>query len=340
MRKVLPVIAMAMVSLVCGAAEFCERDVVVRNESEDISLAGTLTAPGSGTPRALLVMATGSGQQNRDEEIMGHKPFKVIAEYLSERGYAVLRMDDRGIGGSEGDFAVSTVDDFTSDIKSGIKYVRSQYPGVSTGVIGHSEGGSVAILAGCGESPAADFIITLAAPAWAGDSIIMSQSRAIAMGMMGKWKNEPLQRRILDLVKSPMETEAAHDSICGILVKSVGSMANIRGVKEQIAAQTAEVLSPNYRRMIRYNPETDIKAVAVPWLALNGSKDCQVLVGNLATIKDLNPNVETQVMENHNHLFQQCSTGLVSEYQLIKEDISEQTLAAIAEWLDSVFPKK
>ncbi len=318
------------------AADFSEKEVLVKNDDAKITLAGTLTAPSDRTPRAILVLATGSGQQNRDEEVMGHKPFKVIAEYLSARGYAVLRMDDRGIGGSEGDFAASTADDYLGDIRSGVDYLRSQYPSVKAGVLGHSEGGGVAIIAGSGETPIADFIITLAAPAWAGDSIVMSQARALAVAMTGRWDNEALQRQLLDVAKSPMNKAIAQSCIYSLLASNVGEAANIPAVKEQLLAQSNALLSPNYRRLLRYNPEADIRAVAVPWLALNGDKDCQVLVENLATIKDLNPKAETRIMTQHNHLFQHCTTGLINEYQTISEDISEETLSAIAAWLDEL----
>jgi hypothetical protein len=318
------------------AANYSENDVLINNTDAQITLAGTLTTPSEGTPRATLVLVTGSGQQNRDEEIMGHKPFKAIAEYLSERGYAVLRMDDRGIGESQGNFATSTADDFKGDVKCGIDYMRSLYPNIKTGVLGHSEGGSIAITIGSGETHFADFIITLAAPAWSGDSIVMSQARAIAVAMLGRWDNESLQRQLLDIVKSPISTPAAQSVIYSMLAKSVGDAANIPAVKEQLLAQTQALLSPDYRRMIRYNPETDIRAVNVPWLALNGDKDCQVLVGNLSTIKNLNPKAETRVMSGHNHLFLHCVTGLINEYQTNSEDISEETLATIAEWLNKL----
>jgi hypothetical protein len=316
------------------ASDFSESEVVINNDDAHIALAGTLTTPNAGKPRAMLVLATGSGQQNRDEEILGHKPFKVIAEYLSAKGYAVLRMDDRGIGGSGGDFAASTADDFKGDIKCGIDYLRKQYPGVKAGVLGHSEGGSVAIMTGSGESAFADFIITLAAPAWSGDSIVMSQARAIAVTMLGRWDNESLQRQLLDIVKSPLNSYIAQAAVYSTLAKSVGDAAKIPAVQEQLSAQTKALLSPDYRRMIRYNPEADIRAVDVPWLALNGDKDCQVLVGNLTTIKELNQSAEVRVMEGHNHLFQHCITGLVDEYQTNNEDISNDTLSVIAEWLN------
>ena len=120
----------------------------------------------------MLVLASGSGQQNRDEEILGHKPFKRIAESLAERGYAVLRMDDRGIGVSEGKFDGAVNADFVSDIRAAVAFTDSLYPGVPKGVLGHSEGGTVAVRTAVAD-PLCSFIITLAAPAWQGDSIIM-----------------------------------------------------------------------------------------------------------------------------------------------------------------------
>jgi hypothetical protein len=340
MKKIILSISAALMTSAAIATDFSEKEVLIHNDEAGITLAGTLTVPAKGDPRASLVLVTGSGQQNRDEEVMGHRPFKAIAEYLSANGFAVLRMDDRGIGGSEGNFAKSTADDFKSDTKCGVDFVRSTFLGVKVGVLGHSEGGSIAIEAGSGTSPFADFIITLAAPAWAGDSIVMSQARALAISMTGRWDQEQLQRQILDVVKSPMGNATAISVIYNMLCESVGDATSYPGVKEQLLAQAKAVLTPDYRRLIRYNPESYIKVVAVPWLALNGDKDCQVLPANLTTIAQLNPSAETRLLEGHNHLFQRCVTGLITEYATLPDDISPATLTAILTWLTPRFPTK
>lgn len=308
---------------------------MVYNKDAGITLGGTLVVP-QDRPKAALVMATGSGQQNRDEEILGHRPFKRIAEYLGERGYAVLRLDDRGIGASGGEFKGSTNADFVTDISAAVAYVDSLYKGcVPVGVLGHSEGGTTAIKIGAHNS-LCRFIITLAAPAWPGDSIVMSQTRAIAVGQTGRWDAEPIQRRILDYAKGNLSVAIAQSMIIQTLAEQVGpEAAKLPQVQEQFVAAANVMLSPWYREFMRYNPEKDIKAVNIPWLALNGSKDVQVVVENLATIRELNTNVTTVVLKDHNHLFQHCTSGLTDEYASLPEDISEETLTIISEWLDA-----
>lgn len=311
-----------------------EREVMVCNKSAGIELAGTLALPDSG-PHALLVMATGSGQQTRDEEIFGHKIFKDIADFLAKRGYATLRLDDRGAGDSGGVFANATTDDFAGDIASAIEAMRSDYPTVPCGVLGHSEGGSIAIkLASAGMC---DFIVTLAAPAWKGDSIIMSQARAIANAQTGRWDKESLQRSLLDIAQSEMPAGLARPIFISTLAKDLGEAAKLPQVQQQLAASADLMLSDWYRQLLRYDPAEDIKNISVPWLALNGERDTQVLPGNLTTIATLNPKARLILLPGHNHLFQHCSTGLVNEYSTIAESISAETLEAIATWLDNEF---
>ena len=135
-----------LVAVLTAASAFAaDSDVTVHNKAAGIELGGTLSLPDRGSPRAVLVLASGSGQQNRDEEILGHKPFKRIAESLAERGYAVLRMDDRGIGASGSKFDGAVNADFVSDIRAAVAFTDSLYPGVPKGVLGHSEGGTVAV---------------------------------------------------------------------------------------------------------------------------------------------------------------------------------------------------
>ncbi len=318
---------------------FTSSDLTVYNVDAGITLGATLTMPADGRPAAALVLATGSGQQNRDEEIMGHRPFKAIAEHLSSRGYAVLRFDDRGVGESGGDPSKSTLDDYVSDLSAAIAKVDSCMPGcIPVGVLGHSEGGSAAIRI-AGNDSGCSFIITMGAPAWSGDSIIMSQARAMAVAMMGRWDAEASQRRILDLVKSDIPTVMLRVSLHQLIAEQLGEMANMPDVMKQVSAQVEVLCSLPYRSMVRYNPEDDIREVGVPWLALNGDKDMQVLPANLDAIKALNPDADTRLMPGLNHLMQDCTTGLVQEYASIPQDISPAALEAITSWLDVIIAR-
>lgn len=320
------------------AAAFClhiaaaEREVTVENKGAGVTLAGTLTTPSSGAPKALLVLASGSGQQNRDEQIGEHRPFRTIADTLAAHGFATLRMDDRGVGGSGGDPALITTADNASDIASALAFAAAELPGVPLGVLGHSEGGILALK----NAPACRFIVTLGCPAWRGDSIIMSQARALTTAMMGRWDAEPMQRALLDVAASDISADEARPRLLDIMTAAIPpALADNPAVKQQLDMQLDALLSPWYREFLRYNPAADIKAVQVPWLALNGEKDFQVLPANLQTIKELNPQADTRLLPAHNHLLQRCSTGYPQEYFSIKEDISPETLALIIEWLDS-----
>lgn len=317
---------------------FSEREFTVYNNEDNITLGATLTAPD--TPKAGIVLATGSGPHNRDEEIGKHKPFKLIAEYLADRGYAVLRMDDRGVGKSSGNFNNAINDDFVSDIAAGILYLDSCYSGIPIGVIGHSEGGTTAIKSAV-RNENCDFIITLAAAAWQGDSIIMSQTRAITTAAMGRWDTESLQRKCLDIAKSDIPEHVAEEMLLSIIDRNQKAHPNRSPqMYQQIEDQIPRLLSPWYRNFLQYNPEEDIKAVHKPWLAINGELDCQVLPGNLNTIKKLNSSAETVLLPHHNHLFQECTTGTLDEYLKISSSISQLTLETICTWLDKIFANK
>lgn len=313
--------------------DFDEMEVVIYNSEDDIILGATLTT--SSSPKAGIVMATGSGPQNRDEEIGGHKPFKIIAEYLADCGYAVLRMDDRGVGESSGDFHSAVNDDFVSDISAGISYLDSCYSSIPIGVIGHSEGGTTAIKSAV-RNDNCDFIITLAAPAWQGDSIIISQFKAIGNHAC-EWRNEEkLLRGCLDIAKSNISNDVAEKMLVSILTSDVTAMNRSPKVEQQVIARSKELLSPWYRDFLSYNPKEDIKAVQKPWLAINGDLDCQVLPGNLRDINKINSQVETVMLQCHNHLFQECTTGMPDEYMEIPTSISRKTLETMSAWLEKI----
>lgn len=339
MKQNIRYIALALLAagMQCMAGGFEARDLKVYNSTDRVLLGGTLTMPSGKSPKAALVLATGSGSQNRDEEVMGHRPFKVIAEYLSDNGYAVLRLDDRGVGESTGDPAKSTSDTYAADLGVAISTLDSLLgPGVPKGVLGHSEGGSVAVKM-ANRNPQCRFIVTLGCPAWPGDSVIMSQARAMATAMVGRWDGEARQRRLMDIVKSDMPDALVASALYMELAADLGENAAIPQVQQQLSQTVAVMAAPSYRSIVKYDPADDIRRVDVPWLALNGEKDIQVLPGNITTIKELNPAADARVIAGHNHLMQRCSTGMVQEYQSITEDISDEVLRMILDWLDGLY---
>jgi len=329
------IIAMFVAAVASVAALAAESEVTVYNRDAGVRLAGTLVVP-QGAPRAVLVLATGSGQQDRDEEVAGHRPFRAIADYLATRGYATLRMDDRGVGGSTGDPRVATTDDYALDISAALAYVDSIMPGVPAGVLGHSEGGTVAVKTAVSD-PRCRFIVTLAAPAWRGDSIIMSQARALATAMTGRWDGEALQRKLLDIARSDMSPSQVRMSMYLTAAEAVGEqLAALPQVQKQLYEQVDVMASVWYRTFLRYDPAQDIAGVEVPWLAMNGDKDFQVLPANLETIKTLNPRADTRLLKGFNHMFQKCITGFPQEYAEISSDIDPEALEMIAGWLNTL----
>ncbi len=328
------VIAALSVSPVASAEEI---EVAVTNHGDGTRLAGTLSTPAT-TPKCAILLATGSGPQNRDEEIMGLRPFKVLSDSLTEAGYAVLRMDDRGTAASGGDFKTATATDFIGDLRAGLSFLDSCYRSIPKGIIGHSEGGQLAIRIAADRSEGCnpDFIITLAAPAWRGDSLIMSQSRALSTAMTGTWPGEAMQRDILAIARGPLPYSVASPMVFSIIAKELGGAAQLPEVQRQLTGQVDAVLSPYYREMLRYDPESDIAAVSVPWLALNGDKDLQVVNANLSTISTLNPGASTTTVAGHNHLFQKATTGLPQEYPSLGQSPSPETISLILEWLKTL----
>lgn len=323
-------VSLALVAAFTSQA-FTSRDVSIYNRADSVTLAGTLTMPDDVAPCAAIVMITGSGAQDRDETVFGHKPFKTIAEYLSGHGYAVLRTDDRGIGESSGSREDVTGASNMRDAEASLHWLAEQYPDMPVGLIGHSEGGQIAYRVAA--DPQCRFIVTLAAPSWRGDSLLMAQSRAIAVATIGSWPGERLQRTLVTTAASHTPVYAARVIMLSALSESLGGQTLLPQVQEQLGRQVDGMLSPWYREFLRYDPADDIKAVAVPWLALNGSKDLQVPPENLDNISCLNPMAETKVMDGLNHLFQSAVTGLPQEYASISGDVTDETLEVILKWL-------
>ncbi|MBE6305734.1 MAG: alpha/beta hydrolase [Bacteroidales bacterium] len=327
MKKYLAWLIGLMASQV-SAGDYESREISVTT-SDGIELGATLTLPHK--PKAAILLITGSGVQNRDEEIMGKTPFKTLAGALGEAGFAVLRVDDRGYANSA-DAEGITIDTDMEDSRAALAKLDSLIPGVKKGLIGHSSGGTVAIRLGATDTRA-DFIITLAAPAWKGDSLLMAQSRALATAMTGKWDQEALQRELVSIAASNTPTALARPTLMAIMSRELGVAATMPQVKAQIEVQINGILSPWMRSMLRYDPAEDIKNIRIPFLALNGTKDLQVPVANLKTFKTLNPMAETIELEDHNHLFQKSQTGLPQEYAILEGDLSTETLSTIVEWV-------
>lgn len=299
-------------------------------------IAATLTMPASIAPRAkvpAVVMVTGSGPQNRDEEIFEHKPFAVIADCLARNGIASLRYDDRGTGKSTGDFRSATTSTFKDDALSGIRFMRGVAPVGKVGVLGHSEGGTIAFMIGAEDK--ADFVISLAGMAESGKETIMRQNRHSISALPLPAADVENSLNLIDKIFDTIAGQARNGISTPIDVDSIARASGLH-VPEQIMSlirKTPQVRSPWFDAFIILNPADYLKQIRCPILAVNGEKDTQVHPDNLAVIRNLVPQAQVLLMPGLNHLLQHAVTGEVSEYGTIRETISPEVLDAIVRFV-------
>lgn len=317
-------------------------EVEYTNPKSGLKLAGTLTLPKDAKSCPAVVMITGSGAQNRDETIFGHKPFAVIADYLTRQGIAVLRVDDRGVGGSEGNISSSTSQDFATDVLAGIDFLknRKEINSKQIGLIGHSEGGLIAPIVAAGSKDVA-FIVLLAGPGETGEQILYEQNdlslKAAGMPDYAIQQNKMVQKLMFDVLKNESDPNKAAEQLRAKLTQGMyDGMTDDN--KKLVDAKIAGVNSPWFRYFLTYDPKPTLARVKCPVLALNGDKDVQVPVSNLkeiylAVTSGGNMQVDTLSFENHNHLFQHCTSGAVAEYAQIEETIDPVVLKSISDWI-------
>ena len=309
-----------------GPFPYATEDVSFTNG--DATLRGTLTLPENcdrNTP--VLIMITGSGLQNRDEEIYGHKPFAVIADALARNGIATLRYDDRGFAESTGDLMNATVDDFKNDALSGIAMLRGRFARV--GVLGHSEGGAFALMIAA--EGKADFIVSLAGLVVSMRETLLWQNRDMLLkaGLPESQTSEYV--RLLD---------AAFEAICsGTVPPSAEGYDIPEGLKANYEMVLAQLASPYMKSSLAMDPRLILDKISCPVLALNGTKDIQVdCETNLGALeKGIKSGLRSERVAGVNHLFQHCKTGDTSEYKTIEETFSVEVLQMIADWINNIF---
>ena len=321
-------------------------EVTVKNERDGINLAGTLTLPEKGTKFPAVVMVTGSGAQNRDEEIMGHKPFFVIADYLTRNGIAVLRCDDRGTAASQGTHATATNEDFATDTEAMVNYLRSrkEINAKKIGIIGHSAGGIIAFIVAKKDLSIA-FVVSLAGAGVRGDSLMLKQVELISksQGMPDAvWQGmkPSIRNRYAILQQTDKTPEELQKELYADVTKTMSpeQLKDLNTI-QQLSAQISSMTSPWYLHFMRYDPAQDLKKLKCPVLALNGEKDIQVDAAmNLAAIQERitgngNKNVTVKAYPNLNHLFQTCEKGTLAEYGQLEETINPEVLKDIIEWI-------
>ncbi len=335
---------------------YTEEEVVYENKEAGIKLAGTLTLPQSAGPFPAVILITGSGQQNRNEEIMGHRPFLVLSDYLTRRGIAVLRVDDRGIGGSTGNFSQATTEDFVGDVLTGVEFLktRKEIDSSRIGLIGHSEGGLIAPMAAV-KSPDIAFIVLMAAPGVTGEELLYMQSDRIARAAGASnetiAKNKALMGRMFAVVKEEENNTTAEEKLREILRAELANLSEQErkgsGYSETaIDAQVTALSSPWMRFFLTYDPRPALMKVKCPVLAINGEKDLQVPPEeNLRDIDEAlkaggNKDYTVKELPGLNHLFQTSKTGSPSEYAKIEETISPAALEVIGNWITEHTQKK
>ena len=328
-------------------------DVRFPNATAGIELAGTLTLPTGDGPFPSVVTISGSGPQDRDETILGHRPFAVLADHLARHGVAVLRFDDRGVGESEGDFASATSLDFADDAQAAVEFLSSR-PEIdprSIGLVGHSEGGLIAPIIASRSADVA-FMVLLAGPGVNGKDLLYEQSRltgkAAGLPESATERNRILQRELFRIVLEEPDIDTAAPKLRAALESSLDEMTDEQLAQAGIApttrarfieGQVVFVNSAWMRVFLTHDPAEPLAKVTVPVLALNGSLDVQVSADqNLPVIERAliaagNRDYTVREMDGLNHLFQPATTGAPGEYALIEVTIDPSVLDLVTEWI-------
>lgn len=302
-------------------------------------MSATLTIPLNASSRKMpgVVMVTGSGPQNRDEEFCEHKPFAVIADFLARNGIASLRYDDRGTGKSTGNFLTSSTLTFKDDAVSGIEFLRSVGCIGPVGVLGHSEGGSIAFITGA--EGKADFIISLAGMAISGKETMMRQNSHRLDNLKLSDTDKTNSLKMIELVFDAMAAQAKQGKGAPIDIDALIADNGLKVPQEivQSVKMSQKSRGPWVDTFVILNPREYLGKAKCPLLAINGEKDTQVYPDNLTVIKELVPHAEILLMPGLNHLMQHAVTGEVSEYSEISETISPEVLDAIVRFVKNTF---
>ena len=311
-------------------------EVSYRNPASGLKLAGTLTLPQGAGPFPAVVLVTGSGTQDRDETIFGHKPFLLLAEALTRKGVAVLRVDDRGAGGSEaGDPAAALIPNFATDVAAGVAFLRGrpEIDPARIGLIGHSEGGMIAPLVAA-QDPRIAFLVLMAAPGVDGVTLLLSQNRALfTAGGMPADQVEIMVKARADWFEAARNAQDVDDG--RVRLNAVLDRQGV-GADSPLRKEVLGLATPGWHYMLNAQPAEALAKVKVPVLAVGGSKDLQVpAAANLAAIRAAlagDRDVTTRELPGLNHLLQTAGTGLVSEYGQIEETMAPAALSLIVDW--------
>jgi pimeloyl-ACP methyl ester carboxylesterase len=334
--------------------DYLSEEVAYENKAQNIHLEGTLTKPANANKFPVVLLITGSGPQDRDETIGLHKSFFVMADYFTRQGIAVLRVDDRGVGKSTGNFPAATSVDFASDVMAGIHYLktRTDIDTARIGLLGHSEGAMIAPYVAA-RSKDVSFIVMLAGPAEGGMKTMYYQAvtkpfaaypetvrtayGALYNKMLEICLQDSLARNVSAYVRRIYPQWKKQQS-----AETIAAVTHGAGDEDMIklfSGSFGAVANPWFRFFLTYDPQADLEHLQIPVFALNGEKDEQVNPANLALIKNIftankNQHYKIQEVPGVNHLFQHCKNcGSVEEYLALEETFDKETLVMIGEWI-------
>lgn len=347
MNKVLLILIFLIVS--CEKQQsFTVEEVIVKNEADNISLAGNLTLPSGEGPFTGVVLVAGSGEMDRDETFHGHKFFKVLAEYLAKNGIASYRYDKRGVGASTGNFETATIRNFSSDALEALKFLKSHPRIAQAGFIGHSEGTKAASMATLNNNYC-DFLVLMAPYALPSDQGFLRLTEAVlsARGIPREDidKHINIESQIWELLKQDSSLKVIRVNAEHIIRTNLDDYHYLKNTKKEDLDNAISndvkyfVNALNLDEIRNYNEATFLSELKCPVFALTGNKDLFVVYpDDFNRVKELiesNPNIEStfKVYPNLNHLFQTCETGLVEEVSHIAETMNKQVLYDIAGWI-------
>jgi len=324
-------------------------EVTYPSKAAGVRLAGTLTLLEGNGPFPAVVMITGSGPQDRDETLFGHKPFLVLADALTRRGIAVLRSDDRGIGRSGGIFATATTADFADDANGGLIYLKSrpEIDGKRLGLLGHSEGGVIGPMVAARSPGDVAFLVILAGTGVPGEALAIAQQDTMLRAAGAREQDikaaAELLKTLLPIILNEKESKVIGEKLRAAVdawLKTQPEATRKVMTEQNISAAVVQRLgSPWLRSFIAIDPRKELARVKCPVLAINGELDSQVafrenLEGIARALKDAgNVRADTRSFPKLNHLFQTCKTGALSEYSRIEETMAPAVIKTIVDWV-------
>jgi pimeloyl-ACP methyl ester carboxylesterase len=332
----------------------------VKIQSGPITLAGTLTLPDSPPPFPAVVLITGSGPQNRDEEVFGMKPFRLIADAFTRKGIAVLRCDDRGVGGSTGSTPQSSSADFADDALAEVQYLkgRPEIDKARIGLLGHSEGGIVAPIAASRSSDVA-FIVLLSGTAVTGEKILYTQSELIIRAAGGTEEAVRKNAEIQKLIFAAVRAGTGWDRVAEVMTAEMRTALDAAPasqqlppdkrdalIKSRVDAQVTSSRTPWFKFFLDYDPAPTLQKVKCPVLAVFGERDLQVPAAlnrdpmERALKSGGNAAYTIEVMPRANHLYQDAVTGGVQEYTVLKKEFVPELLPLLTSWILKQGPQR